>query len=169
MADGKELDASRMAMKASARFGKDKSGTTNVATWRIELGLAAAGYFGDLAVVFDGEEHLWMDPDADYVHTVAEKDRLGVVREVQKPFPIEADDPVGYRKADKKRVQFEDKQERFTKAAPKMITFLTNGTMQDETRTRVMGLIANQKNPILDEINQEKANGAKMRQKSRII
>jgi hypothetical protein len=152
MADGKELDASRMVMRPSTRFGKDKNGATNVATWQTELGLAAAGHFGDLAVVFNGEKHLWMDPHARFVYTVAEKDRSGTIRRVQKPFPKEADDPEEYRYAVKDRDEFEDYQKRFKKAAPQMITFLTNGTMQEDTRDRVMDLISARNNPILKEI-----------------
>ena len=150
-----------MTMPMEKRLGKDKDGIVYVERWQLEVGLAASGFFGDLAdEIFQNGAQPWMDPNSRYVHTIEKKstDKSGkeVVQRIVVPFPKEEDDPEEYFYAKENRKAYVDLQRRFQQQAGKMITFLLNGTMTPETRKIVLGRINTNKCPILADIKKRK-------------
>jgi hypothetical protein len=149
---------SKHFMPESRRLGKDKDGNVCIEEWNREVKLAVNGAFGDLGEVLETSDELpWTDQFARYEHMVPEKVRdsvTGIVttRLVKKPFPDKDQDPEEWFYANEKREIFVDKQRRFYKRAPEMITFLLNGTLSKESRSRLLALIDSNKSQVLAQI-----------------
>jgi hypothetical protein len=155
-------DFSKYFMPESRRLGKDKDGNVCIEDWSREMKLAFSGAFGDLGEVFETSDVLpWMNPFARYEHVIPEqvKDNVTgklVTRLVNMPFPDKDKEPDEWFYANEAREIFVDKQRRFARKAPAMITFLLNGTLSKESRERLLALIDSNKSPILAEIKRDK-------------
>ena len=129
-------------MPSHLRLGFDKNGNIDIENWEREFETKASGFFKDLVECFsDNSPRTWMDKDARFIYYKTIKDPdTGIVRKERSKFPSPKEED--YDDALEDKDIWKDKKKRFLENAPSIITFMLDGTMCNESRERLMTVIA---------------------------